>query len=113
MSEIVCVGCGQLKGVKEYDRQLWDLHERRKDHKQNIEGLVFDGEWMQNNIQDEYDEEILDQVMSKDMYNRGLCPECGRPNLQGMTEDDFYSEEDVKELQEMWQMEAMERRMGC
>jgi hypothetical protein len=30
-----------------------------------------------------------------------------------MTDEDFHSEEDIKELQEMWAMEAMERRMGC
>lgn len=113
MNSPSCTTCGQLKGIKEYDDTLWDLHHRRKDQKQNIEGLVFDGHWMQENIHDEFDMEVLDHVMSKDMYQRGLCPTCGRPNLSGLTDDDFYTEQEIGELQDMWAMEAMERRMGC
>jgi hypothetical protein len=110
---MICASCGQLQGIPEYDDKLWELHSRRKDGRQNIEGLVFDSEWLQENIMDEHDEEVLDLTMSRDMHNRGLCPTCGRPDLAGKTEEDFYSEQDALEMQDMWAQEVMERRMGC
>jgi hypothetical protein len=110
---LICRYCGQLKGVEEYDARLWDLHGRRKDEKQTYDGLVFTSDWLQENIVDEDDERVLDQVMSKDMASRGLCPECGRPNLSGKTEEDFYTEEEARDMHDMWAEQAAERRMGC
>lgn len=109
----ICHGCGQLTGIPEYDAGLWDLYDRRKDGRQYGEALVFTSDWLQENIVDEEDEQVLDLTMSKDMASRGLCHVCARPNLQGFREDDFLSEEDARDQWEMEAERAAERRMGA
>lgn len=113
MADTICATCGQLLGVKEYDEQLWDLHERRKDARQHGEALVFDSQWLQENVHDEEDHAAVMGAMEKDMHARGLCTTCGRPDLSGMTDDDFLTEEDAQGLAEMYAEQAAERRAGC
>lgn len=109
----ICNGCGQLEGIKEYDEVLWDIYHRIDDGRSTIEPLVFTGDWMQENVHDEEDHEAVMHAMEKDMHNRGLCTVCGRPELRGVDPDRILSDEDAKEIQDMWQQEAMERRMGA
>lgn len=111
----ICGNCGTVQGVEEYITTLWELHARRKDEKQLGEPLVY----FQDDL-DELgfydDEDTRDAVMvsmERNMAERGLCPSCGLPDLRGLTAEDFHSEEDMKELQDMWAEEAAERRMGC
>jgi hypothetical protein len=113
MSKMPCTTCGVLQGIKELDSEMWSIYHRLKSEKQNIEPLVFDSEWLQENIMDEEDHDSLIHTMEKNMAERGLCPDCGRPNLAGVKEDDLHSEEDMQEMQEMWAEEAAERRAGC
>jgi hypothetical protein len=111
-----CSNCGTLFGApKEYTAKLWDLHSRRVDGKQRGEPLVY----MQDDLQElgfYDDEDTHDSVMlsmEKNMHERGLCPVCGLPDLRGLTDDDFYSEEDMKDLIDMWAEQAAERRAGA
>lgn len=110
--QVICKTCGQLH-VPEYTEKLWSLYNRRKDGVQHYEALVFTSNWMQENIQDEEDNHAMMLAMSKDMHNRGLCPDCGRPNLSGLTDDDFLTEEDARELADMYAEQAAERKAGC
>lgn len=110
---INCIQCGQLQDVKEYDSYLWDLYHRMKSGVQNNEPLIFTSNWIEENIFDEDDHDAMMTAMSRDMVNRRLCPTCSRPDLRGLTDDDFYSEEDAEAMADMWAMEAAERRMGC
>lgn len=112
---IVCPYCHQVQGVPEYDAKLWELHERRKDGRQNIEALVYTQDEVEDDPDWYNDRENSGPwlAMGRNMYERGLCSECGRPNLIGMSDDDFHSAEDMKELQDLWAEEAAERRMGC
>jgi hypothetical protein len=111
----LCSHCGQLQNCEEYNSRLWDLHERRKDGRQNIEPLVYS----QSDVEDDpdwYDDRENSGpwlAMGRNMHERGLCPECGLPVLQGMKPDDFYDEDELQEMQDLWAMEAAERRMGC
>jgi hypothetical protein len=112
---MICYACGQLTGIPEYDAQLWDLQERRKDGRQNIEPLVY----TQDDLDeagfycDDYMRDSVMESMGRNMAERGLCSECGRPDLRAMQLDDFHSEEDIEEMQELWAQEAAERRAGC
>lgn len=119
MSELSCHYCGQLKGVKEYDAKLWDIYHRLDDGRRFIEPLVYtqsDFEDMGYYSMYDMDEESIDAVkmsMENNMAERGLCPECGRPDLRRVTEDDILSEEDAKDMADMYAEMAAERRMGC
>lgn len=113
MSEEVCTGCGQLQGVEEYDDKLWDLYHRIDDGRSHREGMVFDSQWLQENIHDEEDEATLNHVMEKDMHNRGLCTKCGRPDLSGVDPAKILSQEDARELADMYAEQAAEMRAGC
>lgn len=114
----VCDGCGQLKGVEEYDRKLWDIYHRLDDGgRRFIEPLVY----TQSDFEDmgyygqPLDDDDFDAVklsMERNMAERGLCPECGRPDLRGVTEDDILSEEDAKDMADYYAEIAWERRMG-
>lgn len=114
-----CIACGQLQGVKEYDAELWRLYHLLDDGgRRFIEPLVY----TQSDFEDmgyydrPLDEEDFDAVklsMERNMIERGLCHECGRPNLAGKTEKDFMSEEDAKDIADMYAEEAAERRMGA
>lgn len=107
-----CYRCG-VPNTPEINQGLWDVYERIRDGRSTYEPLVFDSEWLQENVVDEEDEDILMLTMERDMDARGLCPFCGRPNLHGVTPDMIMTDEEAKELHEMWAMEAAERRAGC
>lgn len=92
---------------------LWDIYNRIRDGRSTYEPLVFDSAWTEENIIFEEDMEAVDAAMERDMYNRGLCITCGRPDLRGVKPEDIMDPEEAKEIQNMWAMEAMERRMGC
>jgi hypothetical protein len=111
--DVVCSNCGALQDNPEVAAKLRDLYSRLISGVQNYEPLVFTGDWMQENVFDEEDHQAVMGAMERDMHNRGLCPKCGLPDLRGKTEKDFHSEEDMKEMQEMWAIEAAERRAGC
>lgn len=114
-----CVGCGQLKGIPSYDNELWRLYHLLDDGgRKHIEPLVY----TQSDFEDmgyydqPLDEEDFDAVklsMERNMAERGLCTECGRPNLSGKTANDFLSEEDAADLADMYAEMAAERRAGC
>lgn len=108
----VCNGCGQLHGIKEYDAALWDVYYRIDDGRSSREALVYTSA----DFDDPYDEDEIEATklaMERDMHGRGLCTECGRPDLTGVDPERILSEEDAKEMQEMWAMEQAEIRAGC
>jgi hypothetical protein len=109
----VCPGCGQVQEIRAYDEALWDIYSRIKDGRSMAEPLVYDSQWLQENVMDEEDEAAVMHSMEKDMRSRGLCIVCARPDLRGVSEDDILSEEDSKEIHEMWAEQAAERRAGC
>jgi hypothetical protein len=109
----ICTGCGQLTGIEAYDDKLWNLYSRIDDGRSTYEPLVFDSEWLQENVQDEDDHRVVMHCMDKDMYQRGLCTTCGRPNLTGINPDRIMSEKDAQDMQDMWAEQAAERRAGC
>jgi hypothetical protein len=47
------------------------------------------------------------------MINRGLCPSCARPDLSRVKPEDVMTEDEAKEMHEMWAEQAAERRMGA
>jgi len=103
-----------LQGIEEYDNALWDLYHRWDGRgRQYIEPLVFTQEDL---YEDYYEDDGVDAVklaMEKNMAERGLCPECGRPDLAGIPESEFLSEEDARAIAEMYAEQAAERRAGC
>jgi hypothetical protein len=109
----ICNRCGQLKGIPEYDEKLWDLYNRIDDGRSTWEPLVYTSDWVQENIHDEDDHDAMMLSMEKDMYYRGLCPGCARPNLTGVNLERIMTEEDAREMQDMWAEQAAERRMGA
>jgi hypothetical protein len=110
----VCRGCGQLKGIPHYDGELWRLYHLLDDGgRKYIEPLVYTGEEFEESWDDVHETNFAMVAMEKNMVERGLCPECGRPNLAGKTEEDFLSEEDAKELSDMYAEMEAERRAGC
>ena len=108
-----CTVCGAIEGIEEYDQHLWSIYNRLKSGKSHYEALVFDSQWCAENIQDEDDHEAMMGAMGRDMHNRGLCTKCGRPDLRGVTENDIYSEQDAKDMADMYAEQAAERRAGC
>jgi len=107
-----CKTCGQLN-TEAVTEALWDIYSRLPDGRQHREGLVFDGQWLNENVIDDEDVEVLNLTMERDMAARGLCVSCGRPSLAGVNPDDVMSEEDARELAEIAAEEAAERRAGC
>lgn len=105
----ICNCCGQLKGIKEYDRELWNIYHRISDGRSTWEPLVFTSD----DIEDQDDYDSMMAAMERDMVRRGLCGECGRPDLRNVNPDDILSVEDLREMQDMWAEEAAERRAGC
>lgn len=108
-----CTGCGQLKGIKEYDEQLWNLYYRIDDGRSTYEPLVFTPDWLQENVQDQEDIDAVDLAMHRDMLNRGLCPYCARPNLSAVDPSRILSEKDAHDMLKMWAEQAAERRAGA
>lgn len=113
MENKVCPGCGQVTGIPEYDKVLRDIYDRISDGRSTYEPLVFTSDWVEENIYDEEDHESMMIAMERDMVNRGLCPECARPDLSKVPPEKILSEEDAKEMHEMWAEQAAERRAGC
>ena len=113
MSDAICHTCGQLQGIDEYDERLWDIYSRIDDGRSHREALTFDSEWLQENVIDDEDFQTVNYAMEKDMHGRGLCVTCGRPNLSGVNPDDILSEEDARDLADMYAEQAAERRAGC
>src|SRR5438045_1268216 len=109
----VCSSCGMIQGSKDVTEALWDTYHRIRDGRSSYEPLVYTGEWLQENVTDEEDHAAVMHSMEKDMANRGLCPKCGLPDLRGVTDDMIMSEEEAREMSEMWAEAASERRMGC
>src|SRR5882762_10410752 len=98
----MCRVCGQLEGIKEYDTILWEIYHRIRDGRSTWEALVFTSDYIQENILDEDDHDSMMTAMENDMHNRGLCPECGRPDLRGVKPEDIMTEEESRELHDMW-----------
>ncbi len=108
-----CSNCNQLEGIKEYDDKLWDIYYRISDGRANYEALVYTREEFEDSWDDQQEENYATMSMERNMIERGLCPTCNRPNLAGVTDDMILSDEDLKEMAEMWAEEASERRAGC
>jgi len=116
----ICIGCGQLEGIEAYDVELWNIYDRvEMGGRQYIEPLVYtqsDFEDMGYHSMYDMDEESIDSVkmsMENNMAERGLCPECGRPDLTGVFPEEIMSKEDAKDQRDMYAEMAAERRMGA
>lgn len=107
-----CITCG-VPFDEASTGKLWDIYNRIDDGRSTWEPLVFDSEWIQENVMDEEDHEHMMYAMEKNMDERGLCTSCGRPNLAGVDPERIMSKEDAKEIHDMWAMEAAERRAGA
>lgn len=113
MTNTICRGCGQLQGVKDYDDTLWDIYYRLRDGRHTWEPLVYTREEFEESWDDDGETNWAMIAMERNMADRGLCPECGRPNLTGVRDDEIMDEEESRELHEMWAEMAAERRMGA
>lgn len=117
----VCSGCGQIEGISEYNVALWDAYHRLPEmvSRSHIEPLVYtqsDFEDMGYHSMYDMDDESVDAVkmsMENNMIERGLCPECGRPDLRGRNLDEMMTEEEARSLHDMYAEMAAERRAGC
>jgi hypothetical protein len=117
----VCNACGQVEDVPEYDHKLWDIYHRLPDmvSRSHIEPLVYtqsDFEEMGYSGMHEMDEDTHDSVMmsmERNMVERGLCGGCGRPNLAGRDLSELMTEEEARDLHDMYAEMAAERRAGC
>lgn len=116
--KLPCRNCGTIH-TEENARLLWDLYDRVDDGgRKYIEPLVYtqsDFEDMGYYDQplDEEDYQAVKLSMEKNMDERGLCPECGLPDLRGYTEDDFMTEEEARADYEYHMEVQAERRMGA
>lgn len=113
----VCAGCGQIEGISEYDRNLWDIYHRLPElvGRSYIEPFVYTQDDLEEmGFYD--DEDTRDSVMlsmERNMVERGLCGGCGRPNLQGRDMSELMSEEEAQQLHDMYAEQAAEIRAGC
>lgn len=108
-----CIGCGQVQGIPEYDETLRDLYSRIDDGRQHREPLVYTREEFEEGWDDDGETNFAMLAMEKNMAERGLCPECGRPDLRGVDPSSIMSEEDAQGLRDMYAEMAAERRAGC
>jgi hypothetical protein len=113
MDKLPCKVCGQLQGIAEYDDHLWDLYHRLPQFvsRSHIEPYVFTSDDMFD-WSDE-DRETMNMVVEKNMAERGLCIECGRPNLVGADLSELMTVEEAKDLHDMYAEMEAERRMGA
>lgn len=110
----VCSWCGQLEGIEAYDAELWSIYHRLDDGgRKYIEPIVFTGDDFYEMGGDEDAYEVMNITMEKNMVERGLCGECGRPDLRGITPDQIMSEEDAQDLHDMYAEMRAEQRMGA
>lgn len=110
---VSCPGCGQLWGVDDYDLKLWDIYARISDGRSTWEPLVFTAQDFDGCPPGEDEIDATNLAMEKNMRERGLCTECRRPDLRGVTAEQIMSEEDAYAMQEMWAERAAEIRAGC
>lgn len=117
--KLPCSYCGSIDTEENRD-YLFSLYHRLDDGgRKYIEPLVYtqsDFEDMGYHSMYDMDEESIDAVklsMEKNMAERGLCPECGLPDLRGTTEEDFMSKEDADSLADMYAEMRTEQRMGA
>lgn len=116
MSQI-CKGCGQIKGVVSYDQELWHCYHRIPSlvSRSHIEPFVY----YQDDLEEMGfydDEDTHDAVMlsmERNMQERGLCPECGRPDLRGVDTSEMLTEEEARDLHSMYAEMEAERRAGA
>lgn len=113
----VCNVCGQIEDVAEYNRKLWDIYYRLPDmvSRSYIEPFVYTQDDL-DELGFYNDEEAHDSVMmsmERNMVERGLCGGCARPNLAGRDLSELMTEDDARELHEMYAEMAAERRAGC
>jgi len=113
----VCQHCGQIEGIAEYNAKLWDIYHRLPEmvSRSHIEPFVY--------TQDDLDElgfydddesrEAVMMSMERNMVERGLCGGCGRPNLAGRNLSELMTEEEARDLHDMYAEMAAERRAGC
>lgn len=118
-NELPCSYCGSLD-TPEVRRHLFDLYDRLDDNgRKFIEPLVYtqsDFEEMGYHSMYDMDDDSIEAVkmsMENNMAERGLCPKCGLPDLRGTTEDDYMTEEEARDLADMYAEMAAERRMGA
>lgn len=107
-----CHSCG-VPNTPEINSQLWDIYDRIEDGRSTWEPLVYSREEYEDSWDDQYEENYAMIAMERNMHERGLCPTCGRPDLRGISPDQIMSEEDAKEMHDMWAEQAAERRAGC
>lgn len=109
-----CPCCGQLQGIEEYDAALWNLYHRwDSGGRQYIEPLVYTSSDFEDMDMDEDSIDAVKISMERNMVERGLCGECGRPNLAGIPDEDFMTEEEARDMSDMYAEMAAERRMGA
>lgn len=112
-----CPGCGQLTGVEAYDEMLWDVYHRLDDGRSHRAALSWTASEWEESIADwggdEEAREIMTATMERDMHERGLCTECGRPDLSGVDPSRIMSREDADALADMHAEREAERRAGC
>lgn len=107
-----CKTCGVPRD-HETTEKLWDIYERIEDGRCRREPLVYSREEYEESWDDDGETNWAMVAMERDMHSRGLCTDCGRPDLSGVTEDMVMSEEDAREMHEMWAEMEAERRMGA
>jgi hypothetical protein len=114
MSTEWCQSCGQLKN-KATTEKLWNIYHRIRDGRSSYEPLVYTSADLEeaNFYGDEDSHDAVMLSMERNMAERGLCTTCARPNLAGVTPDMVMSEEDAKDMWDMWAEQAAERRAGC
>jgi hypothetical protein len=110
--QIVCPECGSPMN-KETTAALWDIYDRISDGRSTWEPLVFTSEEFEDSWDTFHEENFAIIAMERNMHERGLCTNCGRPDLRGVTEDMIMTEEEAKDMHEMWSEMAAERRMGA
>lgn len=117
----ICKYCGQLEGIEAYDAALWDLYHRLPDFaaRSHIEPLVYtqsdfeDMGYASYYDMDDEDREAVNMSMERNMIERGLCGGCGRPNLAGVDTSQAMTEEEARDLHDMYAEMAAERRAGA
>lgn len=109
----MCNVCGQLRGISAYDSALWDIYSRIDDSRSHREPLVFYSDNEHHYYDDDYEHQSMTLAMEKDMHERGLCTECGRPDLRGVKPEMILSPEEARENAECHAEMEAERRAGC
>ena len=117
--KLPCHYCGSID-TEENRNHLWDLYHRVDDGgRKHIEPLVYtsrdfeDMGYYDGGPLDDEDYDAVKLSMERNMAERGLCPECGLPDLRGYGPEDFMTEEDANALADMYAEMAAERRAGC